>query len=54
MKTIIFCVVISLISNKDGYQGYLCKTDKNEKGTVYSFGTYQKGDTIWINFQNCN
>ena len=42
------------ISNQDGYQGYLCKTDKNEKGTVYSFGTYQKGDTIWINFQNCN
>jgi len=54
MKTIIFCVVISLVSAQDGYNGYLCKTDKNQKGTVYSFGKFQKGDTIWINNQNCN
>ena len=47
-------MVISLVSAQDGYYGYLCKTDKNEKGTVYSYGKFQKGDTIWINNQNCN
>ncbi len=54
MKTIIFCVVISLVSAQDGYQGYLCKTDKNEKELYTRLETYQKGDTIWINNQNCN
>ena len=54
MKTIIFCVVISLISTEDGYHRYLCKSNENEKGTVFSYGDYQKGDTIWINPNNSN
>lgn len=53
MKTVIFCVVISLLSTNDGYNAYLCKTNENKKGTVYSYGKFQKGDTIWMNTQNC-
>ena len=37
MRIVIFCVVISLISTEDGYHRYLCKSNENEKGTVFSY-----------------
>ena len=48
MKAIVFCVVVSVLTTFDGQQYYVCKTNNNSVGKVYTPIHYEVGDTIWI------
>ena len=48
MKAIVFCVVVSVLTQFDGQQYYVCKTNNNSVGKVYTPIHYEVGDTIWI------
>ncbi len=52
MKAVVFCVVVSVLTSFNGQQYYLCKTNNNGVGKVYTPIHYNVGDTIWINRQN--
>ncbi len=54
MRSVIFCVVISMLSTTNGVNEYLCKSNNNVKGRVYSHVNYKPGDTIWLNNSNSN
>jgi hypothetical protein len=48
MKAVVFCVVVSVLTSFNGQQYYLCKTNNNSVGKVYTPIHYNVGDTIWI------
>ena len=54
MKTIIFCVVISVLSTTNETNEYLCKDNNNLKGRVFTPIKFKEGDTIWLNNSNSN
>jgi hypothetical protein len=54
MRCVIFCVVISFLSTTNDVNEYLCKSDNNIKGRVFSHIEFKPGDTIWLNNSNSN
>lgn len=54
MKSIIFCVVIAVLSTDKVNNEYLCSDNNNVKGRVYTPIKFKEGDTIWLNNSNSN
>ncbi len=54
MRSVIFCVVISILSTTNETNEYLCKDNNNLKGRVFTQIDFKVGDTIWINNSNSN
>ena len=48
MVKVVFCVVVSVLTQFDGQQYYVCKTNNASVGKVYTPIHYEVGDTIWI------
>jgi len=54
MRSVIFCVVIAMLSTTNGVNEYLCKSDNNVKGRVFIQIDFKVRDTIWLNNSNSN
>jgi hypothetical protein len=54
MRSVIFCVVISILSTTNETNEYLCKDNNNLKGRVFTQIDFKVGDTIWLNNSNSN
>ena len=48
MVKVLFCVVVTILTQFDGQRYYVCKTNNASVGKVYTPIDYEVGDTIWI------